>query len=58
MTDYEYELMQERLRDQLKHSHGYHGNKKEIYNEGIRTAMSMLKQFHEHPRVKEVESDA
>lgn len=53
MTDYEYELMQEALRKHLKTSHGYHGVKKDIFNEGIKVAMSMLKQFHEFPRVKD-----
>lgn len=55
MTDYEYELMQEALRKHLKTSHGYHGVKKDIFNEGIKVAMSMLKQFHEFPRVKDGE---
>ena len=53
MTDYEYVLMQEALRKHLKDSHGYHGVKKDVFNEGIRVAMSMLKQFHEFPRVKD-----
>ena len=55
MTDYEYELMQEALRKHLKTSHGYHGVKKDVFNEGIKVAMSMLKQFHEFPRVKDGE---
>lgn len=55
MTDYEYELMQEALRRHLKDSHGYHGVKKDVFNEGIRVAMSMLKQFHKFPRVKDGE---
>lgn len=53
VTDYEYELLQESLRRHLKYSHGYRGVKKEVFNEGIKVAMSMLKQFHEHPRVKD-----
>ena len=55
MTDYEYELMQEALRKHLKTSHGYHGVKKDVFNEGIKVAMSILKQFHEFPRVKDGE---
>jgi hypothetical protein len=53
LADYEYELMQEALRKHLKTSHGYHGVKKEVFNEGIKVGMSMLKQFHEFPRVKD-----
>ena len=53
MTDHEYERIQESLRRHLQDSHGYHGNKKEIFNEGIRTAMSVLKRAHESSR-KEV----
>lgn len=52
MTNYEYEKLQAALRKHLESSHGYRGNKKEIFNEGIRVAMSMLKQFHEHPRTE------
>ena len=55
MTDYEYELMQEYLRKHLKTSHGYRGVKKDVFNEGIKVAMSILKQFHEFPRVKDGE---
>ena len=55
MTDYEYELMQEALRKHLKTSHGYQGVKKDVFNEGIKVAMSILKQFHEFPRVKDGE---
>lgn len=42
MTDREYEMIQNALRRHLESSHGYHGNKKEIFNEGIRTAMSIV----------------
>ena len=55
MTDYEYELMQEALRKHLKTSHGHQGVKKDVFNEGIKVAMSILKQFHEFPRVKDGE---
>ena len=50
MTDHEYNELQAALRKHLKTAHGYTGNKKEIFNEGIKVAMSMLKQFHEYPR--------
>lgn len=52
MTDYEYNELQNALRKHLKTAHGYSGNKKEIFCEGIKVAMSMLKQFHEYPREK------
>lgn len=52
MTNYEYENLQAALRKHLETSHGYSGNKKEIFNEGIRVAMSMLKQMHEHQRTE------
>ena len=55
MTNYEYEKLQAALRKHLETSHGYHGVKKDVFNEGIKVAMSMLKQFHEFPRVKDGE---
>ena len=56
MTEYEYQFLQDHLRKHLKDSHGYTGNKKCIFNEGIKVAMSMLKQVHEHP-ISEVEEN-
>lgn len=53
MTDREYNRLQEDLRKHLKTAHGYTGNKKEIFKEGIMVAMSMLHQLHEHPIEKE-----
>jgi hypothetical protein len=57
MTDYEYKQLQDKLRRHLKDSRGYHGVKKEVFNEGIMVAMSMLKQFHEFPRVPGTEKE-
>lgn len=52
MNDYEYNELQNALRKHLKTAHGYHGVKKEVFCEGIKVAMSMLKQFHEYPRME------
>lgn len=53
MTNYEYELLQQNLRKHLKTKHGYRGNKGEVFCEGIRVAMSMLKGFYDYPRMRE-----
>ena len=45
MTDREYEMLQERLRKKLSNN-PYIGNKREVYKEGVRAAMSILSSFH------------
>ena len=42
MTPSEYEHMQDRLRKKLKHCNGLTGKRREGFEEGIMTAMSIL----------------
>ena len=42
MTPSEYEHLQDRLRKKLKHCNGLTGKRREGFEEGIKTAMSIL----------------
>lgn len=52
MNDKKYIEIQEALRKHLDTAHGYSGNKKEIFREGIRVAMSIVHQMYNFPKAK------
>ena len=55
MTDMMYRKLQERLKRKLKNN-SYNGNKREIYQNGIMSAMSIIKEVYEFHAEKEGEN--